>query len=100
MAPDSPRRARVLCHPRAQVAGFPKALLNELASVQALIGNDTAAIMLGSAQGESGVQSCAPCAIEDHVLGARHERQVRQFLNLRLRRPTRTARTAHTARAS
>ena len=38
-----------------QVAGFPKALLNDLASVQALIGRDTVAIMLEPVQGESGV---------------------------------------------
>ena len=39
-----------------QVPGFPKASLNDLASVQALIGPDTAAIMLEPVQGESGVQ--------------------------------------------
>jgi acetylornithine/N-succinyldiaminopimelate aminotransferase len=39
-----------------QVAGFPKAILNDLASVQALIGKDTVAIMLEPVQGESGVQ--------------------------------------------
>ncbi len=38
-----------------QVAGFPKALLNDLASVQALIGKNTVAIMLEPVQGESGV---------------------------------------------
>jgi acetylornithine/N-succinyldiaminopimelate aminotransferase len=38
-----------------QVPGFPKAVLNDLASVQALIGQDTVAIMLEPVQGESGV---------------------------------------------
>lgn len=38
-----------------QVPGFPKAHLNDLASVQALIGPDTVAIMLEPIQGESGV---------------------------------------------
>ena len=40
---------------KPQVAGFPKALLNDLDSVQALIGTDTVAIMLEPVQGESGV---------------------------------------------
>jgi len=38
-----------------QVAGFPKALLNDLASVEALIGRNTVAIMLEPVQGEAGV---------------------------------------------
>ncbi|MES2956679.1 MAG: acetylornithine transaminase [Pseudomonadota bacterium] len=38
-----------------QVAGFPKARLNDLDSVQALIGKDTVGIMLEPVQGESGV---------------------------------------------
>jgi acetylornithine/N-succinyldiaminopimelate aminotransferase len=38
-----------------QVSGFPKASLNDLASVQALISNDTVAVMLEPVQGESGV---------------------------------------------
>ena len=38
-----------------QVAGFPKAALNDLASVEALIGDRTAAVMLEPVQGESGV---------------------------------------------
>lgn len=38
-----------------QVAGFPKARLNDLASVEALVGKDTVAIMLEPVQGESGV---------------------------------------------
>ena len=41
---------------RPQVAGFPKALLNDLDSVRDLIGTDTVAIMLEPVQGESGVQ--------------------------------------------
>jgi acetylornithine/N-succinyldiaminopimelate aminotransferase len=47
-----------------QVAGFPKALLNDLASVQALIGRDTVAIMLEPVQGESGVHSATPAFLQ------------------------------------
>lgn len=39
-----------------QVPGFPKAVLNDLASVEALIGPNTVAVMLEPIQGESGVQ--------------------------------------------
>jgi len=38
-----------------QVPGFPRATLNDLASVEALIGERTAAVMLEPVQGESGV---------------------------------------------
>lgn len=38
-----------------QVPGFPKATLNDLASVEALIGPDTVAVMLEPVQGEGGV---------------------------------------------
>jgi len=38
-----------------QVPGFPKARLNDLASVEALIGPDTVAVMLEPVQGEGGV---------------------------------------------
>ena len=38
-----------------QVYGFPKARFNDLASVRALVGPDTAAIMLEPVQGEAGV---------------------------------------------
>lgn len=38
-----------------QVAGFPKARLNDLASVEALIGRNTVAVMLEPVQGEAGV---------------------------------------------
>lgn len=38
-----------------KVSGFPKARLNDLASVEALIGNDTVAVMLEPIQGEAGV---------------------------------------------
>jgi acetylornithine/N-succinyldiaminopimelate aminotransferase len=38
-----------------QVAGFPKARLNDLGSVEALIGHNTVAIMLEPIQGEAGV---------------------------------------------
>ena len=48
-----------------QVAGFPKALLNDLASVQALIGTDTVAIMLEPVQGESGVHPATPAFLQD-----------------------------------
>ena len=37
-----------------QVPGFPKATLNDLASVEALIGERTAALMLDPVQGQSG----------------------------------------------
>ncbi len=43
-----------------QVAGFPKARLNDLASVEALIGGDTVAIMLEPVQGEAGVIAATP----------------------------------------
>jgi len=39
-----------------QVPGFPKAILNDLASVEALIGPHTVAVMLEPIQGEAGVQ--------------------------------------------
>ncbi|MGC4242778.1 MAG: aminotransferase class III-fold pyridoxal phosphate-dependent enzyme, partial [Herbaspirillum sp.] len=38
-----------------QVPGFPKAILNDLASVEALIGSHTVAVMLEPVQGEGGV---------------------------------------------
>jgi acetylornithine/N-succinyldiaminopimelate aminotransferase len=38
-----------------QVPGFPKAVLNDLASVEALVGADTVAVMLEPVQGEAGV---------------------------------------------
>jgi acetylornithine/N-succinyldiaminopimelate aminotransferase len=38
-----------------QVAGFPKAQLNDIASVEALIGDNTVAVMLEPVQGEAGV---------------------------------------------
>jgi len=38
-----------------QVPGFPKARLNDLASVEALVGPDTVAVMLEPVQGEAGV---------------------------------------------
>lgn len=47
-----------------QVAGFPKALLNDIASVQALVGNDTVAIMLEPVQGESGVHPATPAFLQ------------------------------------
>ena len=43
-----------------QVPGFPKAVLNDLASVQALIGTGTVAILLEPVQGESGVNAATP----------------------------------------
>ena len=44
-----------------QVPGFPRAALNDLASVEALIGERTAAVMLEPVQGESGV---VPATVE------------------------------------
>jgi acetylornithine/N-succinyldiaminopimelate aminotransferase len=43
-----------------QVPGFPKAVLNDLASVEALIGASTVGIMLEPVQGESGVNMATP----------------------------------------
>ncbi|WP_457331099.1 acetylornithine transaminase [Rhizobacter sp. P5_C2] len=47
-----------------QVPGFPKALLNDLGSVQALIGPDTVAILLEPVQGESGVNAATPAFLQ------------------------------------
>jgi len=47
-----------------QVAGFPKAQLNDLASVQALVGSDTVAILLEPVQGESGVHAATPAFLQ------------------------------------
>ena len=43
-----------------QVPGFPKAVYNDLASVEALIGSDTVAVMLEPVQGEGGVIPADP----------------------------------------
>ena len=43
-----------------QVPGFPKATLNDLASVEALITDKTAAFMLEPVQGEGGVNAATP----------------------------------------
>ncbi|RIX40469.1 MAG: acetylornithine transaminase [Rhodocyclales bacterium GT-UBC] len=43
-----------------QVPGFPKAIYNDIASVEALIGPDTVAVMLEPVQGEGGVIPAAP----------------------------------------
>lgn len=43
-----------------QVPGFPKARLNDIASVEALIGPETVAVMLEPVQGEGGVIPAAP----------------------------------------
>jgi acetylornithine/N-succinyldiaminopimelate aminotransferase len=47
-----------------QVGGFPKARLNDLTSVQALIGKATVAIMLEPVQGESGVHPATPAFLQ------------------------------------
>jgi acetylornithine/N-succinyldiaminopimelate aminotransferase len=47
-----------------QVPGFPKAVLNDLASVQALIGTNTVAILLEPVQGESGVNAATPAFLQ------------------------------------
>ncbi len=47
-----------------QVSGFPKARLNDLASVQALIGKATVAIMLEPVQGESGAHAATPAFLQ------------------------------------
>jgi acetylornithine/N-succinyldiaminopimelate aminotransferase len=43
-----------------QVPGFPKARLNDIASVEALIGPQTVAVMLETIQGEAGVIEAVP----------------------------------------
>ncbi len=43
-----------------QVSGFPKAMLNDIGSVAALITPNTAAVMLEPVQGEGGVLSASP----------------------------------------
>ncbi|HMM75638.1 MAG TPA: acetylornithine transaminase [Gammaproteobacteria bacterium] len=50
-----------------QVPGFPKAELNDLASVEALIGDQTVAVMLEPVQGEGGVN----CATREFMQGLR-----------------------------
>lgn len=47
-----------------QVPGFPKARLNDLASVQALIGPQTVAVMLEPIQGEAGVVEAEPAFLQ------------------------------------
>jgi hypothetical protein len=49
---------------KPQVAGFPKARLNDLVSVQALIGTDAVAIMVEPVQGESGVHAATPTFLQ------------------------------------
>lgn len=48
-----------------QVAGFPKARLNDIASVRALIGKHTVAILLEPVQGEGGVHPATPGFLHD-----------------------------------
>lgn len=47
-----------------QVPGFPKARLNDLASVEALIDQNTVAVMLEPIQGEAGVIEAAPAFLQ------------------------------------
>lgn len=47
-----------------QLPGFPKAQLNDLDSVQALIGPGTVAILLEPVQGESGVHAATPAFLQ------------------------------------
>lgn len=47
-----------------QVPGFPKARLNDLASVRALIGTQTVAVMLEPIQGEAGVIEAEPAFLQ------------------------------------
>ncbi|KQU64555.1 MULTISPECIES: acetylornithine transaminase [unclassified Rhizobacter] len=51
-------------HFAPQVPGFPKAVLNDLASVQALVGSTTVAILLEPVQGESGVNAATPAFLQ------------------------------------
>lgn len=56
-----------------QVPGFPKAVLNDLASVRALVGRDTVAIMLEPVQGESGVHPATAAFLQGlRALGDQH----------------------------
>src|SRR5262249_51040757 len=48
-----------------QVPGFPKAMLNDLASVERLIGPETVAVMLEPIQGEGGVNLATPAFMRD-----------------------------------
>lgn len=48
-----------------QVAGFPKARLNDLESVLALLGDETVAIMLEPVQGEAGVIPATPAFMQE-----------------------------------
>jgi len=48
-----------------QVPGFPKALLNDIASVKALIGPATVAVMLEPIQGEAGVIEATPAFLQE-----------------------------------
>lgn len=48
-----------------QVPGFPKARLNDIASVAALIGDDTVAVMLEPVQGEGGVVPAEVSFLQD-----------------------------------
>ena len=50
-----------------QVPGFPKAELNDLASVEKLVGPNTVAVMLEQVQGEGGVN----CATQEFMTGLR-----------------------------
>lgn len=52
-------------HFAPQVPGFPKAQLNDLASVEALIGPNTVAVMLEPIQGESGVRPATLAFLRD-----------------------------------
>jgi len=47
-----------------QVPGFPKARLNDLASVEALVGPGTVAVMLEPIQGEAGVVEATPAFLQ------------------------------------
>ena len=47
-----------------QVPGFPKARLNDLASVQALVGPQTVGVMLEPIQGEAGVVEATPAFLQ------------------------------------
>ncbi|GIK26687.1 MAG: acetylornithine aminotransferase 2 [Betaproteobacteria bacterium] len=56
-----------------QVDGFPKARLNDLASVEALLGPRTVAVMLEPVQGEAGVVPASPAFLRElRALTERH----------------------------
>lgn len=57
-----------------QVDGFPKALLNDVDSVRALVGPETAAVMFEPVQGEAGVIPATPAFVQEIAALCKQER--------------------------